>query len=184
MPEDNKLVPKNNSNMDLMSILAKDQQTLEDVEMLTSNKVQDQLKVFLIAQARNELTRVVKLTQFLDTLEDSFIDEVSGSLITKDLTLKQYGDIIEVITTLLTRSNEIISKVLKDDSLTMILTANYTEQNTTTSIVSQLKDPHSRERVRSVIQSILMRADTSVPVNAEFKDTTEEKTEEETKADG
>ena len=178
MPEDNKLIPKENSNIELMSILAKDQQTLEEVEMLTSNKVQDQLKVFLIAQARNELTRVVKLTQFLDVIEDSFIDEVSGSVITKDLTLKQYGEVIEVITTLLTRSNEIISKVLKDDSLTMILTANYTEQNTTTSIVSQLKDPHARERVRSVIQSILMRADTVAPtVNAEFKDTTDKEVE-------
>lgn len=172
MSEDNKLTPKENTNIELMSVLAEDKQTLEEVEALTSNKVQDQLKVFLIAQARNELTRVVKLTKFLDRLENSFIDEINSSLATNDLTLKQYGEIIEVITTLLTRSNEIISKVLKDDSLTMILTANYTEENTTTSIVSQLKDPHARERVRSVIQSILMRANTQT-VSAEYTDTTE-----------
>ena len=163
MSDDNLVVSNNSnksiSNMDMMSTIANDEQSLDDIKLLTSSKVTDQLKVFLIAQARNELMRVVKLTKFLDKLESKFMEKTTDMMNSDDLTLKQYSDIIYVITSLLTRSNEIISKVLKDDSLMTILnTTIYTTDDSvsqTTAVVSSLKDARSRERVRSVIQGIL-----------------------------
>ena len=147
------------SNMDMMIKISKNEQNLQDIKLLTSTKVTDQLKVFLISQARNELTRVIKLTNFLDTIENNYMSKINQAMMDDALTLKQYGDILENITTLLNRSNEIITKVLKDESLTAILNttiyANNTTTDTQTSIVSQLKDPQSRERVRNVINNIL-----------------------------
>ena len=147
------------SNMDMMIKISKNEQNLQDIKLLTSAKVTDQLKVFLISQARNELTRVIKLTNFLDTIENNYMSKINQAMMDDALTLKQYGDILENITTLLNRSNEIITKVLKDESLTAILNttiyANNTTTDTQTSIVSQLKDPQSRERVRNVINNIL-----------------------------
>lgn len=147
------------SNMDMMIKISKNEQNLQDIKLLTSAKVTDQLKVFLISQARNELTRVIKLTNFLDTIENNYMSKINQAMMDDALTLKQYGEILENITTLLNRSNEIITKVLKDESLTAILNttiyANNTTTDTQTSIVSQLKDPQSRERVRNVINNIL-----------------------------
>lgn len=155
------------NNQEMMLKIANDQQSLEDIKMLTSSKVTDQLKVFLVSQARNELNRVVKLTQFLDKLETNFMNKVDESIANDELTLKQYSDVIGVITSLLSRSNDIISKVLNDDSLMTILnTTIYTADSTTatsgnqvTSIISELKDPQSRERVRVVLNQIIRRAD-------------------------
>lgn len=146
-------------NMDTMRMIARNDQSLEDIKMLTSSKVTDQLKVFLVAQARNELMRVIKLTQFLDKLENQFISKVDSSIEDDDLTLKQYSDIIGVITSLLSRSNDIIANVLKDDSLMTILNttiySNTSDGSTTTAVVAQLKDSQSRERVRVVLGQIL-----------------------------
>lgn len=146
------------NNMDMMKIIANSEHSLDDIKNLTSSKVTDQLKVFLIAQARNELQRVIKLTQFLDRLESKFMNKVNSEMDADALTLRQYSDIISTITDLLSRSNGIISMVLKDDSLTTILnTTIYTSGSSTTvsTAVSSLRDAQSRERVRSVVQNIL-----------------------------
>lgn len=180
MSED--LVTKTNqTNQDMMKKIANDQQSLEDVRMLTSSKVTDQLKVFLVSQARNELNRVIKLTNFLDKLEDSFINKVSDGIVNDELTIKQYSDIIGVITSLLSRSNTIISNVLGDDSLTTILnttiyntdTSGSTSNSQVTSIVSELKDAQSRERVRVVLSQIIHKADEYIEedtINVESKE--------------
>ena len=168
------------SNMDMMKKIADDRQDLDDIKLLTSSKVTDQLKVFLIAQARNELSRVIKLTQFLDRLENNFMTQVDDAMMNNQMTLRQYSDCITIITSLLTRSNEIISKVLKDDSLTTILnTTIYTDtanqQIHSTTVVSQLQDAQSRERVRLVLQQILSRTENYNPVD--YDDQTTETTE-------
>ena len=152
--------PDKSTNLGMMEVIAKNDQNLEDIKNLTSSKVTDQLKVFLIAQARNELQRVVKLTEFLDKLESKFIERVSMEA--NDLTLRQYSEVISTITDLLSRSNGIISQVLKDESLTTILnTTIYSSGSLTTitSSASALKDPQSRERVRSVIKNVLFSLD-------------------------
>lgn len=163
------------SNMEMMQVIASHDQSLEDIKNLTSSKVTDQLKVFLIAQARNELQRVVKLTQFLDKLESKFMNKVNQEMDMDALTLRQYSDIISTITDLLSRSNSIISQILKDDSLMTILnTTIYTSGSSTTvsSAVSSLKDPQSRERVRTVIQNILFSTQNygSVESEVEYQD--------------
>jgi enamine deaminase RidA (YjgF/YER057c/UK114 family) len=145
-----------NSNMSMMEKIASNNQDLSDIKELTSTRVTDQLKVFLISQARNELTRVIKLTKFLDKLEDSFMNKVTEAMADDSLTLRQYSETISIITNLLNRSNTIISSVLKDDSLMTILnTTVYQSNGDKTAIVANLSDPHSREKVRNVLNKIL-----------------------------
>lgn len=157
---DQNLIPLSNevTSLEMMKTISENSQSLEDIKNLTSSRVTDQLKVFLISQARNELSRVVKLTRFLDKLESNYMTKVGQAMEQGDLTLKQYSEVIELITSLLARSNDIIYKVLRDDSLMTILnTTIYTSNSSTrvSSVVASLKDPQSRERVRSVIQNIL-----------------------------
>ena len=159
----------NINNLDLMERIAQDTHSYADVQALTSSRVTDQLKVFLIAQARNELIRIIKLTKFLDKLESQFIGKVETEMLNDSLTLKQYNDIVEITVALLARSNDIISKVLKDDSLTMIMnttiyqdTGTVSSTTTTSSIVASLKDAQSRERVRLAIQKILSNTETTI----------------------
>lgn len=157
---DQNLIPLSNevTSLEMMKTISENSQSLEDIKNLTSSRVTDQLKVFLISQARNELSRVVKLTRFLDKLESNYMTKVDQAMEQGDLTLKQYSEVIELITSLLARSNDIIYKVLRDDSLMTILnTTIYTSNSSTrvSSVVASLKDPQSRERVRSVIQNIL-----------------------------
>lgn len=145
-------------SLSMMQTISKDEQSFDDIKNLTSSKVTDQLKVFLVSQARNELSRVVKLTKFLDKLENNYIKKVDQAMDDDSLTLKQYSDVIGLIVDLLSRSNEIIYKVLRDDSLMTILnTTIYSTDSTTqvTSAISSLRSPQSREKVRSVIQNIL-----------------------------
>lgn len=181
------ITPINNqlSNIDMMEKIANDQQELADIQLLTSNRVTDQLKVFLISQARNELTRVLKLTRFLDRLENNFINKVDDAMVNNNLTLRQYNEIITMITNLLSKSNEIITSILKDDSLTMILnTTVYNDtsnnQSYSTSVVSQLKDAQSREKVRMVIQQVLEKTKHYETTDAFYDKTTQE--EEETRS--
>lgn len=155
----NELSTTNNmTNLDMMTQIARNEQSLEDIKNLTSSKVTDQLKVFLISQARNELSRVVKLTKFLDRLENEYMNKVENAMESGSMTLRQYSDTIGLITDLLSRSNDIIYKVLRDDSLMTILnTTIYSTDGSTqvSSVVSSLKDAQSRERVRNVVQNIL-----------------------------
>lgn len=165
----NEICKTGSGNLDMMTTIARNEQSLEDIKNLTSSKVTDQLKVFLVAQARNELQRVVKLTQFLDKLESSFMNKVNQEMEMDSLTLRQYSDIISTITDLLSRSSNIIYQVLKDDSLMTILnTTIYTSGTSTTvsSAVSSLKDPQSRERVRTVINNILFATQNYGPVQS------------------
>lgn len=151
--------PAYEDNLQMMETISQDCQSYQDIKNLTSSRITDQLKVFLVSQARNELTRVVKLTKFLDKLESSFISKADKAMTEGSLSLKQYSDVINLTTSLLARSNDIIYKVLRDDSLMTILnTTIYTTTGTTsqvTTATSCLKDAQSRERVRAVIQNIL-----------------------------
>lgn len=161
-------VPATSDYLSMMKSIAEDTHTSEDVRLLASDRVTDQLKVFLVAQARNELKRIIRLTEVLDNLESSFIDKVNTSVSNDEVTLKQYGEIINLIVSLLTRSNEIVSSVLKDDSLTIFNTTVFS--NTvpgvgSQSIITQLQDVHSREKVRLIIQKVLNRADDYVEIN-------------------
>lgn len=157
----NSLSISKDPNYQMMQTIAYDKQTFDDIKALTSSQTKDQLKVFLVSQAKTELRRVLKLTMWLDKVEDNYMKKVEDAIDSDYLSLKEYENVINTIATLLMRSNDIISRVLNDDSLMTILNTTVYTDNTVTrnTIVAQLNDPHSRERVRNILNQIIIKAD-------------------------
>lgn len=149
------------NNEEMMEKIAKNEQSFNEIRELTSDKVTDQFKVFLIARARNELGRIVKLTSYLDRIESNYMNKVDEAMTNDELTLRQYEGVINTITGLLARSSEIIAKVLNDDKLTTILnTTIYTsDKKDPSSIVSKVSDPRSREKIRNIINQVIVTID-------------------------
>lgn len=136
----------------------------EDVSksLVDKNITLNQVKVFQLAQAKKELQRVIKLTRMLEKVENAYGDKLDEVLESGHLGLADYGSIIGSINGMLSRSNKIISSVLKDDSLSnLVLIDNSTNiQNNTNGVMNAnlgkgLTDPDSRDRVMKAVNNIV-----------------------------
>ncbi len=128
--------------------------TSSEITEITSAQYTNQIKLFLLAQARKELMRVVKLTEFLTKVEDMYEERVMENL--DKLSLDSFPDIISTITSCLKRSDDIMQSVLKNDSLKSLTLINYNSNNDTTItsdaavntvLKNKLNTPESREKV-------------------------------------
>lgn len=108
----------NNSSL-LMKRLA-DNASLDGIEA-DGGKLLDRTKLFVIAQAHNELNRVIKMTNLLDKIEAKFIDAIEDRIEQTPDNLQLLTYAMETISNSLTRSNQIITQVLKDDKLAAIV---------------------------------------------------------------
>lgn len=118
------------------------------------DKLVNKAKLFVIAQACNELNRVIKLTNFLDELEEKFIDVVSTKLDESPQNLQLLTFAMEKITDSLNRSNQLITQILKDENLTSVIinTTNIiTPDGSSATVVSM----DSRDAVRNWASSAL-----------------------------
>lgn len=136
----------------------------EDVSksLVDKNITLNQVKVFQLAQAKKELQRVIKLTRMLEKVENAYGDKLDKVLESGHLGLADYGNIIGSINGMLSRSDKIISSVLKDDSLSnLVLIDNSTNiQNNTNGVMNAnlgkgLADPDSRDRVMKAVNNIV-----------------------------
>ena len=108
----------NNSSL-LMKRLA-DNASLDGIEA-DGDKLLNKTKLFLVAQAHNELNRVIKMTNLLDKIEAKFIDAIEDRIEQTPDNLQLLTYAMETISNSLTRSNQIITQVLKDDKLAAIV---------------------------------------------------------------
>lgn len=108
----------NNSAL-LMKKLAEDA-PLDGINV-DSDKLISKAKLFIVAQACNELNRVIKMTNFLDTLEEKFMDTVNSKLEENPQNLQLITYAMETITESLNRSNNLITQILKDEKLASVI---------------------------------------------------------------
>lgn len=108
----------NNSAL-LMKKLAEDA-PLDGIN-IDSDKLISKAKLFIVAQACNELNRVIKMTNFLDTLEEKFMDTVNSKLEENPQNLQLITYAMETITESLNRSNNLITQILKDEKLASVI---------------------------------------------------------------
>lgn len=141
----------NNSAL-LMKKIAEDS-SLEGMNV-NGEKLINKTKLFLVAQACNELNRVIKLTNLLDKLEDRFIDTISNRLDENPDNLTLITGAMETITDALNRSNAMITQVLKDDKLSSII-INTTNIITPNGDSRNLISAESRDAVRNYASSLL-----------------------------
>lgn len=111
-------------------------------------------KLFLVAQACNELNRVIKMTNLLDTLESKFIEAINTRLDESPTNLQLITYAMETITESLNRSNSIITQVLKDEKLSSII-INTTNIITPDGSSATIMDMNSRDAIRNMASCLL-----------------------------
>lgn len=162
---DNNLImdsPKEENRYDLMESIANStvpSQTVAD--LVEKDKTVNQMKLFVLSEAKRELSRVIKLMKFLDKVEDAYQNKVDESL--DKMSLYDYQQVISSITACINRSNTIINSVMKDNELMNILIYNENNiNNSTTNIIGSnnnlgLENPESRDRVTKAVANILSK---------------------------
>lgn len=111
-------------------------------------------KLFVVAQARNNLNRIIKLTNFLEKLEDKFIDAVNNRLENEPESISMISMAMETISRCLADANETVTQVLKDDRLQNIV-INTTNIITPDGNSARVIDADSRDAVRNLAGSLL-----------------------------
>lgn len=149
------LVKREVSDSELMQHIANGTYTEDMVNSLTEkDKSINQMKLFLLAQAKRELTRVIKLTEFLNKIEETYETKVMNEI--DRIELKDFPTIISTITACLARSNSIIQRVLGDDSLTqLVVIDNSINKTIGTSNQLNLDSPDSRDRVNKIVRNVI-----------------------------
>lgn len=148
------IVTKDNySPLNEMRLLSNNQLHNEALSTLNGKDTENQAKLFLIAQARNELQRIVKMTEYLDRLENKFMNVVNKKLIEQPTNLNLIMTAMDITQQSLKRSNELVNQILKDDTLqTLVLN--------TVNIIPGVEnstaiDMDSRESIRSVAANLI-----------------------------
>ena len=70
-----KLMDEESSSYVMMHQLASND--TDSIVEINGEQLLDRTKLFMIAHARQQLNRIIKLTKFLEKLEDKFIDAVN-----------------------------------------------------------------------------------------------------------
>jgi hypothetical protein len=147
-----KLYDQESSSMSMMRQLANN-----DIDMpvdIDGERLIDRSKLFLVAQARNDLTRIIKLTNFLEKLEDKFIDAVNNALEDDPNSILLISSAMDTISRCLADANEHVMQIMKDDKLQQVIinTTNIiTPDGNSTTII----DADSRDSVRNLAASLL-----------------------------
>lgn len=105
------------SNPDIAAMAAISKNDIKISNFGTSNEAVNQFKVFLVAQAKNELRRIVKLTQYLDKVEDQFITVTTDLISEYPDNMTIVSETMKALTACINRSNELISQVVSNEKL-------------------------------------------------------------------
>ena len=167
---------ENYSPLTEMKLLSQNEMHNESLSKLNGKDTENQAKLFLIAQARNELTRIVKMTEYLDMLEEKFMNVVNKKLLEQPTNLNLIMTAMEITTQSIDRSNSLINQILKDNSLqTLVLN--------TVNIIPGVEgstaiDMSSRESIRSVASNLISQLKNKETEIIEIKDEGESNNEE------
>lgn len=127
------------------------------------DETKDSVSIFLVAQARQELERIVKMTEFLDKAQAMYQDKALEFMaMNNDPSALEYlPQMIENVSRSLERSYQLIKDVVNNEKIMnlSIVQNNISDSNIqvggSNSVVADLSDPKSRERVRRAVAEIL-----------------------------
>lgn len=133
----------------------------EDIASLVPTTAVDSMKSFLIVYARSQLSRVLKLTEALQTLEDSMINDAITNMnkYSPDQMIRMYNTLHGSLNSALS----LIKMISTDDTYYNVI-VNNTTNNINANInqvsnlsVVDLKSQESREKIRLVASQLLAR---------------------------
>jgi hypothetical protein len=148
--------------VNMMSIANND---IKELDIGNADQAKNQISMFLVAQAKNELYRIIKLTSFLEEVEARYIDTATELMqqYPDNLTLVQ--SVLETIEKSINRSNELLTQVLKDDKLNTYV-FNFHTNDTLENPLYKNIDKASRESLRNFAAGMLDRLN-AVQANTE-----------------
>ena len=146
-----------------MRLLAEGQLHSSQIAELNGKDAENQAKLFLVAQARSELQRILRLTQFLDSIEEKFMKSVNKQLIEQPDNINLIMTAMDITTQSLKRSNELVASVLKDDSLQTLVvnTVNLAPGVEQSSILTR----DCRDAIRSAATSLIKQLQSPDVIN-------------------
>lgn len=146
------------------TVLATDD--IRNMDLISKNKVKsaalgqssdsvNQFKLFLVAQAKNELRRIVKLTNYLDTVENRFIETSTMLMSEYPDNLSIISEVMKSLTSCINRSNELITQVVSDEKLnSYVFTSDIAAIDESSGISLE-----SRNKIRAMASRILSQID-------------------------
>lgn len=138
------------SALQMMKELAKNNTALA----INGDEQREHTKMFYIMYAKHNLNRIIKLTMFLEKLEDKFIMAVDEIIEKQPESVAMISTAMETISNLLKDCNAVVKDVLKDDKLTN-LTINTTNIITPEGGSATIIDANSRDEIRNAAASLL-----------------------------
>lgn len=150
------------------------------VEDLMSKDIPTQLRAFMLLKARRELKRIIKVTEILEQLEDTYMERALADQ--EGMDMKSLSTTLEKVSAILSRSLELVYKVINDKELKIIVEENSTiyQDNRTTNYVSIIQKKGSRERLRDISTRLLssVEKNPALIVNSEPLDDEEDTVQE------
>lgn len=152
------LLLQNQSSADRASLLqlATSSDSIGLVTDLMSKDIPTQLRAFMLTTAKSELVRVIRLTDALNKLEDTYIERALADK--NGMDMKSLANTMNVIMQSLNRSMELIDRVTNDNNLKLIIdqsTKIYNNGNNSQTNVDLLADQGSREKLRNLTTKLL-----------------------------
>lgn len=171
------LVPKDDSSKKLdatqaMKNIASDNVDDNTLEFVDSKLSENQIKMFIIAQAKRELQKIIKFSEMLDVVERRFEERIINNI--NEVPDYQLGNIMSMIMGCIDRSNNMISNVIKDKELLNLLiidnsknvTVNSTENSEENLMKSLgLPDTRSRKNIINAVVSVINNMDNIIEDN-------------------
>lgn len=130
-----------------------------EVAMLLSPNNVDNMKAFLVVLARNELTRVVRLIDSMNKLEDRLMSIVEDD--SQNMDPGQIAYIMRTLQSSLDKAMGLINKVTEDNQLNQFIlntTINNTTNNvevTDSKVAILLQDEASRDKIRTLASGLV-----------------------------
>lgn len=141
------------SSIAMMKQLANNDDS-QDIIDINGEKLIGRTKLFLVVQARNSLNRIIRLTTFLEKLEDKFIEAVTARVEDNPNDITTISLAMETLSKCLEDANATVMQVLKDDKLQQIV-INTTNIITPDGKAATVIDPQSRDEIRNLAGSLL-----------------------------
>ncbi|WJZ23448.1 hypothetical protein LIS04_20 [Listeria phage LIS04] len=161
LEEDKKTLDPSMHNMMEMASKASTNEGINpsEVAMLLSPNNVDNMKGFLVVLARNELTRVVRLIDSMNKLDDRLMQIVNDD--SKDMDPGQIAYIMRTLQASLDKAMALINKVTEDGQLNQYVinaTINNTQNNVElndSKVALLLQDESSRDKIRTLASGLL-----------------------------
>lgn len=173
------LVPKNNEDeskeiiesesmnaTQAMKNIATNNLDNETLDFVDSKLSENQIKMFIIAQAKRELQKIIKFSEMLDVVEKRFEERIVNNI--NEVPDYQLGNIMSMIMGCIDRSNSMISNVIKDKELLNLLiidnSKNVTVNNVDSNEENMMKslgipDTRSRKNIINAVVSVINNMD-------------------------